>query len=50
MAERCPGDEIIRAGGRHVVLRGLCEADSYLANASALVSLRAVMQDCITST
>lgn len=50
MAERRPGDGIIRAGGRHVVLRGLCEADSYLADASAPVSLRAVMHDCITST
>lgn len=34
----------------HVVLHGLCEADSYLSNASALVSLRAVMHDCITAT
>ena len=34
----------------HAVLRGLCGAGSYLADASVLVSLGAVMHDCITST
>ncbi len=34
----------------HAVLRGLCVAGSYLTGASVLVSLGAVMHDCITST